>query len=519
MFVWRIKPHHVIALLCCVFLLLVHTALASSNTFRVGMSVGGDTVPPSTPSALTAVPVAQTQIDLAWGASTDDFLFGGYQVFRDGLQIATTTLTNYADSGLTQNTSYVYFVRAFDAAFNISSSSNSVATTTFSSTPIATTTASSTVHTNGGGNILHLLSFNVQVQQHSALLSWKTSQYAQFELRWGRTTSYELGFVSNELFKKDHSTSITELSPATTYEYQLVAYDRYGHKVILKIGQFTTQNAPDTKAPTNVSNLRGEVRGNDVVLTWQNPTDNDFSRVRIVRNYLFYPVDTFDGFTAYQNSGTTFQDIDALAVHDILYYTVFSYDTQGNISSGAVIAVSKRGIAPWIHASTSLGDTAHLATLQFTDIEFVQHELLVSTSSVDANLPLLVRIPYEKLPEHLKTITVSFTHPVDNGASFSFLLRINKEKTYYEATLSPLKIVGVYPTALFVFDYQTHQLINLYGSITTHKASLQRDEKELGASAGTFLPGLVTLLFYSLLFLLLLFLLYLFVRNLVRREH
>lgn len=513
----RIQQRYFLCVLCCALLFFADTVFANSSAFRVGMSVGGDTVPPSTPSALSALPVAQTQIDLAWGASTDDFLFGGYQVFRDGLQIATTTLTNYVDSGLVQNTSYSYFVRAFDAAFNISSSSNSVATSTLPATPVATTTATSTVHT-GGGNSVHLLSFNLQTQQRGAMLSWQTSQYAQFELRWGRTTSYEIGFVANELFKKEHSTSITELSPGTTYEYQLVAYDRNGHKVILKTGQFTTQNAPDTTAPTNVFDLHAEVRGNNVVLTWQNPADSDFSKVRIVRNYLFYPSDTYDGFTAYQNSGTAFQDIDALAAHDTLYYTVFSYDTKGNISSGAVIAVSKHSIAPRIHASTSMEDTTHTATLQFTDIEFVQHDTIVSTSSIDTDVPLLVRVPYGKLPEHLKTITVSFTHPFDSGASFSFLLRINKEKTYYEATLAPLKVVGVYPTALFVFDYQTHQLINLYGSITTHKASLQGGVKEIGASADTFLPALVTLSLYSLLFLLLLFLLYLFVRNLVRRE-
>ena len=80
----------------------------------------GDTTPPTVPTGLAATAVSSTQINLSWTASTDNVGVTGYQVFRDGVQIATVTTTTYADSGRTPDTTYQYTVRATDAANNLS---------------------------------------------------------------------------------------------------------------------------------------------------------------------------------------------------------------------------------------------------------------------------------------------------------------------------------------------------------------------------------------------------------------
>ncbi len=93
-------------------------------------SASRDTTPPSAPSSLTANATSSTEIDLYWPASTDNVGVSGYQVFRSGVQVATTTFTYYANTGLVQNTSYTYTVRAFDAAGNVSSPSSAVMVST-----------------------------------------------------------------------------------------------------------------------------------------------------------------------------------------------------------------------------------------------------------------------------------------------------------------------------------------------------------------------------------------------------
>ena len=91
------------------------------------------------PGTLTATAASATQINLGWGASTDNVGVTGYLVERcqgagcsTFAQIGTAagTTTTYNDTGLITNTSYSYRVRATDAAGNLSSYSNTGTTAT-----------------------------------------------------------------------------------------------------------------------------------------------------------------------------------------------------------------------------------------------------------------------------------------------------------------------------------------------------------------------------------------------------
>lgn len=91
-----------------------------------------DTTAPTPPTALTATTASTSQIDLAWGASSDDVGVTGYIVYRGSTQLATlgSTARSYSDTGLAASTSYTYSVKARDAAGNTSAASNSVSATT-----------------------------------------------------------------------------------------------------------------------------------------------------------------------------------------------------------------------------------------------------------------------------------------------------------------------------------------------------------------------------------------------------
>jgi hypothetical protein len=78
----------------------------------------GDTLKPSAPSAVSATPVSQTQINLSWNAATDNVAVAGYSILRGGQSIASTGGTTFSDTGLAADTSYSYSVIAMDAAGN-----------------------------------------------------------------------------------------------------------------------------------------------------------------------------------------------------------------------------------------------------------------------------------------------------------------------------------------------------------------------------------------------------------------
>jgi len=89
-----------------------------------------DTTPPTVPSNLQLVSKSSSAASFSWTASTDNVAVAGYRVFRNGTQIATTTTTDFTDSGLTASTTYLYTVAAYDAAANASAQSNSLSVTT-----------------------------------------------------------------------------------------------------------------------------------------------------------------------------------------------------------------------------------------------------------------------------------------------------------------------------------------------------------------------------------------------------
>ncbi len=89
-----------------------------------------DIVAPSAPTGLATTVISQTQINLAWTASTDNVGVTGYKIFRDGSQIGTSTAASYSDTTCDSYTTYVYTVSAYDAAGNNSAVSNSAQATT-----------------------------------------------------------------------------------------------------------------------------------------------------------------------------------------------------------------------------------------------------------------------------------------------------------------------------------------------------------------------------------------------------
>ena len=93
--------------------------------------VGPDTTPPSQPGTLTATTISGSEVDLSWGASTDNVGVTGYDIERcsgagctNFAQITTATATTYKDTSVSASNNYTYRVRAFDAAGNLSPYSN-----------------------------------------------------------------------------------------------------------------------------------------------------------------------------------------------------------------------------------------------------------------------------------------------------------------------------------------------------------------------------------------------------------
>ncbi len=97
--------------------------------------IGGsteDTEAPTTPGSLTSSGITETSFNLSWTASTDNVEVTGYDIYKDGSLLASSSNTTYSVTGLTASTAYAFYVKAKDAAGNISGSSNTINVTTLS---------------------------------------------------------------------------------------------------------------------------------------------------------------------------------------------------------------------------------------------------------------------------------------------------------------------------------------------------------------------------------------------------
>src|SRR5438034_700386 len=99
-----------------------------------------DVMPPTAPTGLVATAAGGSVVNLTWTASTDNVAVTGYIVSRSGAPVGNPTATSYADTGLSDPTTYSYTVAARDAAGNISPNSASVSATTVDTTPPSTPT-------------------------------------------------------------------------------------------------------------------------------------------------------------------------------------------------------------------------------------------------------------------------------------------------------------------------------------------------------------------------------------------
>ncbi len=91
---------------------------------------GGGASAPGAPGGLSVTGTTSSSVSLSWNSPGGTV--SGYNVYRNGSKVGTTTSTSYTDSGLSASTQYTYSVTAYNS-IGESSPSGSVSATTASS--------------------------------------------------------------------------------------------------------------------------------------------------------------------------------------------------------------------------------------------------------------------------------------------------------------------------------------------------------------------------------------------------
>ncbi len=504
-------------------------AASASDSFIVRTLVGEDTDAPTTPVIISAVPMSTSQIDVTWSASTDDMIVGGYRIYRDSVVVATTTQTTFSDTGLTASTTYTYTVDAFDYAFNISSTSLPVSTTTLQIPPTPTPTSTPTTTTSATATAVPVLrDLVITPKAQEAVFDFSTMGPTTYILRWGRTSSYELGSVSGGIFKVNHTSNLYDLEPGTTYFYELELENNRNISRVVKRGSFKTTDLFTGILPTNVSNLQATVQSSDVLLTWELPEDMT-GVVRVLRSHLFYPTSPVDGVLVYEGEGTSFLDKAALSERSPQYYTVFVELPNGLTSSGATVVVWRRdslsddgGSSSGIGMGGNKPEGGHSTTTNINPslvppdvgdsilldpaaVVFKYNDVATTFDglrSFPTDTEVTVLIPRSALAKHLKAIILTIYDPSNNKQTSTYMLRLDQNGEYYTATYRTPKTEGEAALTVEVYDFTAAVVRRIgtkifYEDGLTDFYSVQVQDYKLAFAGGIFL--LSSLFFWFLL--------------------
>jgi chitodextrinase len=232
----------------------------------------GDTEPPSAPTNLTATAPSSNRVDLSWNASADNVGVTGYEVFRGGALVGTTTGTNYTDPTVSADTTYTYEVTARDGAGNRSAFSNNATVTTPPdneppSAPSALTATASTanrVDLSWGASSDNTGVTGYEVFRGGALLATTpATSYSDTTVGAGTSYTYQVKARDAAGNRSTFSNSVTVTTPFTfsaqadAYVREADPYANYGSQVGL-----TVDGSPrfESYLTFNVGNVPGIVQ-------------------------------------------------------------------------------------------------------------------------------------------------------------------------------------------------------------------------------------------------------------------
>jgi chitodextrinase len=290
-----------------------------------------DTTAPSTPTGLTATAVSISRIDLSWSASTDNVAVTGYRVFRNSALLITlgNATTTYQDRGLTAGATYIYTVRALDAAGNVSGLSPTASATTLTTPDTIAPTVPDNLAAVAVGDSQIALSWLASTD-NDVVAGYRVYRNGAFLIQLADFTTYQ----------------DTGLTASTTYSYNVDAIDAAGNVSGLSAAaNATTLSTPDTIAPSTPKGLAANaVSPSQINLSWSASTDNvAVTGYRITRNGAL--LITLGNVTTYQDTG--------LGAATTYTYRVRALDAAGNVSGQSTAASATTPPVPDTTAPTT----------------------------------------------------------------------------------------------------------------------------------------------------------------------
>jgi chitodextrinase len=303
-----------------------------------------DSTPPTAPGGLAYTQLASGQDTLSWTAATDNVGVTAYDIYRNGMYLATVgpRVTSYTDATVTTGLRNTYQVAARDLGGNTTSAT----VTTGGKKDTTAPTAPSKLTASAAGYTQASLSWSASSDKAAGVSYYTILRNGNAVARVPKTTT---------------SYGDTGLTPGASYTYQITATNSVGiTSQLSNTATMTTQaDAPPTTpgTPTVIS-----ASSSQAWLTWTASTDNvGISRYDVIRN----------GSVIASVSGTSYID-STVAPSSGYTYQVAAYNAAGMMVASGTLTVITPALGMLFSDGFETGDLSQWSTVNGLSTESAQ---------------------------------------------------------------------------------------------------------------------------------------------------
>lgn len=171
----------------------------------------------------------------------------------------------------------------------------------------------------------------------AAKITWDTDKLAETtKFEYSLNSDLSSAMIADDVYFGGYSDShlyiFSNLNCGETYYYRITSMDNSYNISVSQIFQFT-KTIPD------ITYFQAFSTDTSVILSWDNPTNENFAGVKIMKKTENYPVDVNDGIQVYDGFDDGYTDID-LINETTYYYKAFTYSEVLNYSSGVEVSAT-----------------------------------------------------------------------------------------------------------------------------------------------------------------------------------
>ncbi|MBQ3545208.1 MAG: PKD domain-containing protein [Lachnospiraceae bacterium] len=232
-----------------------------------------DKEPPSKVDGLKILEKTPKSISIVWNAAEDNHKIEGYEIYRDGIKIATVKNGNsYTDKSPNPNIVYNYSVIAYDEAGNYSVISDKISACTLKPKILSVTPEDGSKI--GGGNTKLAIVVDNTTRIEKIQIYYRESKSGN----WVTLSEGLYLYYSINDYRSYFDWNISKLETKKEYELKVRVYDKVGN-CSEQISTYTFTNEP----PTPPTNLKAETDNGANILSFNPATSIDVTKYAIYR--------------------------------------------------------------------------------------------------------------------------------------------------------------------------------------------------------------------------------------------